>query len=257
MNCKICNNNSTKYFKKNILNKYDITYYKCQNCGFIQTEDPYWLDESYTDAIALLDVGLVSRNNLYSKISREIIIEHFNYQSKFIDYGGGYGLFVRLMRDMGFDFYRQDKYCKNIFANFFDLENCDIDQKFELLTAFEVFEHLNNPIEEINNMFKYSDTILFSTELYKTEDIKKLSRWWYLASETGQHISFYSLTTLEFIAKKFDCVFFSNNNLHLLSKKKDCDNVFQIYNKTQPNIVSLLSSDYEKLKIIYNDYEEH
>ena len=33
-----------------ILKKYKVNYWRCQNCGFIETDTPYWLDESYSDA---------------------------------------------------------------------------------------------------------------------------------------------------------------------------------------------------------------
>jgi hypothetical protein len=50
---------------------------------------------------------------------------------------GGYGMFVRLMRDGGFDFHREDPLCDNLFAQGFDRQD---DGTFELVTAFEVFE---------------------------------------------------------------------------------------------------------------------
>ncbi len=38
----------------------------------------------------------------------------------FLDYAGGYGVFTRLMRDIGFDFYWHDPYTQNLFANGFE-----------------------------------------------------------------------------------------------------------------------------------------
>ena len=62
MNCKICDNNTNPIFKTKVLNKYDVEYFKCTQCSFIQTEKPYWLDESYSNAITQLDIGLANRN---------------------------------------------------------------------------------------------------------------------------------------------------------------------------------------------------
>jgi len=117
--CKICSGSAIKIFKGRVLNKYVVNYYKCIKCGFIQTEDPFWLKEAYSNAIANQDVGLVHRNLQVSTTVGAIVMQHYNYKAKFLDYAGGYGLFVRIMRDKGFDFYWKDSYCQNIFAQHF------------------------------------------------------------------------------------------------------------------------------------------
>lgn len=222
--CLICNSNMKLIFSALLLRKYKVKYFKCGNCGFIHTQRPYWLTEAYSNAIADLDIGLVNRNLYFQPIIENIIIKYFDYEKKFIDFAGGYGLFVRLMRDKGFDFYRQDKYCQNIFAQYFSID--DIDEKnekskFEALTALEVFEHLENPLEEINNMFSYSDSVIFSTELQPSKDIKSVDDWWYFVPETGQHISFYTLDSLKVIASKFNAFIYSDNySIHVMVKNK-------------------------------------
>lgn len=219
--CKICSGHTNLIFKTPVLNKHDVAYYKCGACGFIQTEEPYWLEEAYNSAITSLDIGLAGRNIEFSGIVEDILKKHFNTSSQFIDYGGGYGLFVRLMRDKGFDFYRQDYFCENIFAKHFDISDIHREQKFELLTAFEVFEHLTDPLAEIKKMFSYSDSILFSTILQPSENFTSPDQWWYFIPETGQHISLYSLTSLEIIAQKNNCFLYTNkHNLHLFCPKK-------------------------------------
>jgi hypothetical protein len=97
-----------------MLGKYEAKYYQCSDCQFIQTEEPFWLEEAYKDAITKLDIGLVYRNENITPIISTIIQLLFSKSKRFIDYGGGYGLFVRMMRDRGFDFYRQDIYCENL-----------------------------------------------------------------------------------------------------------------------------------------------
>lgn len=227
-NCKICSSKSTKIFSGKILNKYIIDYFQCNDCRFIQTEHPYWLNESYSNAIASTDIGLVSRNISFQNTTAWIIKNHFDYKSKFLDYAGGYGLFVRLMRDNGFDFYRQDIYCENHFAKYFDVSENDDIVNFEMVTAFEVFEHLVNPIEEISKIFAFSDSVIFSTELQPQNRMISTDDWWYFAKETGQHVSFYTIKSLEVIAKKMNCYFYSNNrNLHIFTKKELFSNPFE------------------------------
>jgi len=219
MECKICSSNSNFLFSEQILQKYNIKYFKCDVCGFIQTEQPYWLDEAYQDAIASLDIGYVSRNLFYRDIVASILKRKaFNSNGKFLDYGGGYGLFVRLMRDEGFNFYRQDTYCKNLFAQYFDAEKAGF---YDLVTVFEVFEHLENPLIDVKKMLQYANSILFSTELQPNIEIKSVNDWWYFSPETGQHISFYTNKSLQCLAEKFNLNLYTNNrDFHLLTNKK-------------------------------------
>ncbi|WP_374824726.1 glycosyltransferase [Aerosakkonema sp. BLCC-F183] len=217
MKCKICQSESVFFAKAKLLNKYDVDYLQCPNCRFVQTEEPYWLSEAYSNPIAKSDVGLVSRNIMLSKISTNIINTIFNDEGKFLDYGGGYGLFVRLMRDLGFDFYWEDKFCPNIFAQGFEIKKNDTI--YELLTAFELFEHLVNPVEEIEQLLKYSTNILFSTELLPANNPKP-QEWLYYSLLEGQHISIYTHQALSIVAAKLGLQIYSNGaSIHLLTKK--------------------------------------
>ncbi len=222
MECKICNNETYKIFNCLLLGKYDVGYYSCNNCDFIQTEEPYWLDEAYSlGAISALDVGIMSRNLLLTNKTEIILKKLFTDFTMFsgIDYGGGEGIFVRLMRDKGFNFYRQDLYAENLYARYFDIKDLPDTHKFNILTAFEVLEHLSNPIEDLTKMFLYSDIILFSTELQPSND-SVIKDWWYLVPETGQHISFYTVKTFKEIARNLKAYYYTDSiNLHILSKE--------------------------------------
>lgn len=222
MKSKITNGETEFLFSTNVLGKYNVKYYRCIETGFIQTEDPYWLDEAYSSAIASLDLGLLYRNIKLVDATKKILTNNFNVEKKFLDYAGGYGIFTRLMRDNGYDFYHHDKFCENIFAKYFELENAYETKGFETLTAFEVFEHLTNPLEEISAMLEFSNSILFSTELVPVKKIESPADWWYFVPETGQHISFYTKKSLDKIGEILGLQVFSNNaNLHLLTRRKD------------------------------------
>lgn len=145
MQCKICRNPVYLLTKAKILNKYWVDYFRCDSCGFIFTEEPYWLAEAYSEAINKSDLGLVDRNIRLSYALMPLLKMAFNADGKFVDYGGGYGLLVRIMRDRGFDFYRYDQYCENIFAKGFDITETEAKGQFEMITAIEVFEHLVDP----------------------------------------------------------------------------------------------------------------
>ncbi len=217
MNCRICSNNSDEIFSARILNKYNIKYFFCKSCNFLQTEEPYWLKEAYESGIGITDTGLLKRNNLFAKRTAALINLYYNKRKIFLDYAGGYGIFVRMMRDLGYEFYWADPYTENLLARGFEY---DSQQSIELLTTFECFEHFNNPIVEIEKMLAVSNNILFSTRVFRNLPPKP-EDWWYYSLESGQHISFYSVNTLKFIANKFGLHLNTDNRgFHMLSKKK-------------------------------------
>ncbi|MBA3025316.1 MAG: class I SAM-dependent methyltransferase [Sulfurimonas sp.] len=216
MACKICTQQTKQIFQTKILNKYDINYFHCEHCGFLQTEEPYWLDEAYSESINVSDTGYMQRNLMLSKKLTILLALFFDKNEKFLDYAGGYGVFVRMMRDIGFDFYWDDKYTTNFFARGFEHQSIN---KYEAVTTFESFEHFVNPMDEIESLLKISKNIIFSTELLPNP-IPKPQDWWYYGLDHGQHISFYSEKTFDFIAKKFNLNYVNLVGLHLLSEKK-------------------------------------
>jgi hypothetical protein len=118
------------------------------------------------------------------------------------------------MRDIGFDFYWADKYTTNLLAQGFEW---DENEKYSAVTLFEVFEHFVDPMSEIENLFSFTDTILFSTEMHPSP-VPRPEDWWYYGLEHGQHIALYSETTLSHIAKHFECHYYRIGGLHILSK---------------------------------------
>lgn len=215
MNCKICNQINMPVFNTKILNKYDIKYFHCASCGFLQTEEPFWLQEAYSESINISDTGYIQRNLSLSKQLTILLSLFFDNNGEYLDYAGGYGVFVRIMRDIGFDFYWDDKFTINLFARGFEYSK---DSIIEAITTFESFEHFVNPIEEIEKMLSISKNIIFSTELLPTP-IRKPEEWWYYGLEHGQHISFYSEKTFRFIAKKYNLNYVNLGSLHILTEK--------------------------------------
>lgn len=216
MKCKICGKETRNIFRAKILNKFYINYYHCETCGFLQTEEPFWLEEAYAEPINATDTGYVSRNINLSKKMTILLFLFFDKNGKFLDYAGGYGMFVRLMRDAGFDFYWYDKYTPNLFAKGFEAADTE---EYEAVTAFECFEHFVNPVVEIENILSFSGNIIISTELLP-EPVPEPEAWWYYGLDHGQHISFYSYRTFRYIANNYGLNYVNHGNLHLLTRKK-------------------------------------
>jgi hypothetical protein len=217
MKCKICSTSNKYVFSAKILNKYKIKYFLCPNCGFLQTEEPYWIEEAYKDPISLSDTGYMQRNiNLSKKVSILLRLLFYGRDENYLDYAGGYGIFARLMRDIGFNFYWSDKYTNNIFAKGFEYNGTDV---LKAVTTFESFEHFINPMDEIEKILLLSKNIIFTTELLPSA-VPKPQEWWYYGLEHGQHISFYQQKTMRFIASQYKMNYYNFNSLQLFTDKK-------------------------------------
>jgi len=155
MKCVICGTEARYIFTHKILKKYDVQYFKCSNCGAIFTEKPYWIDEAYRDSITCMDTGIMKRNMDIAVLVNWILFINYNRRGRFLDYAGGYGIFTRLMRDVGYNFLWDDKYSINLLARGYSVEG----DKVELVTALEAFEHFTNPLLDIENILKYSHNV--------------------------------------------------------------------------------------------------
>ena len=226
--CLICGQEMNYAFSNIALQKHKFDAASCANCGFLQIVDPHWLQEAYSNAIADADTGLVARNILICNQLKTLLYYMFGNNGSYVDFGGGTGLLVRLMRDAGLDFYWHDQYCQNIHARGFEF--IADRKKYVALTAFEVLEHVQDPILFLNDAIEKTKSrlIIFSTECYEGLPPAP-DDWWYYGFSRGQHISFYQQNTLKYIGDKFNLSFVTNGSLHMYCEpelKKRIDKYF-------------------------------
>ena len=213
--CRVCGTSAKFVFSLNVLGN-TVGYYECEACGYLQTESPYWLDVAYQYAINDVDTGIMFRNQVNTGRVTLTLWAFGLLEGRVVDHAGGFGILVRLLRDAGVDAWWRDKYCENMLARGFEATA----PSYDLLTAFEVLEHLVDPVREIEEMLTVAPIVLVSTELIPTASTPK-SNWWYLGQEHGQHIGFYRPLTLEVIARKLACSYASDGrSIHIFSRKK-------------------------------------
>lgn len=249
MPCPICGGKREQTHEALLLQRHMVSYWKCRECEFWGTEEATWLDEAYSDAIGAADTGLVGRNlNLARRMPLLLARMARGRSPVFVDWAGGYGLFVRLMRDRGFDFYWQDDYATNILAQPYLFQKTD---SASVVTAIEVLEHVQEPIAFIRRILSETkcETIIFTTQLH---DSSYDPHWWYLAPEGGQHISFYSPRTLDKIAEAVGMNVRSCGGLHMLTSRNISQFEYAFIVKVIPRIPlsnrwlgSLTQSDHE------------
>jgi hypothetical protein len=196
--CSLCGSRADFLCRQRVLGKYDVAYFHCGRCDLIQTEEPYWLDEAYSSTMSALDTGAMARN-LFCASLVPVFCRLLGVKGKHpcLDYGGGHGVLTRLLRDRGYDYSWHDKYGPNLFARGFA---GDPTSRYDLVTAFEVFEHLAATRDELTRLFQPRHKfLLVSTLLHAGHQ----PGWWYYMPESGQHVSFYSRRTIEHVAGLF------------------------------------------------------
>ena len=229
MKCRLCGAEAWDFGHLKMLHRVEVSYFRCTRCEYVQTEQPHWLEAAYSSALSALDVGAVSRNKRFEVVTQAIIQAFLNSDGRYVDYGGGHGLFVRLMRDRGFDFLWSDKYAENLYARGF--EHAPSSGPLAGVTAFEVFEHLVDPAGEIAQMLAMAPNLFFSTMLMPPS-LPKPGEWWYYVPETGQHVGIFAEASLRWVAREHGLHFNTNGvGLHLFSKNPVHPLAFKILSK--------------------------
>lgn len=233
IHCPICQNISNPYdvvdFNKSceeIKGKYltlsliPVYYYKCNKCDFLFAPELYsWTKEEfskkiYNDFYINIDpdyetIRPTNNANLIIRLFSEV-----KEQIHHLDYGGGNGKCSNILLKEGFNTLSYDP-----FIEYKKL----IPKSYNLISAFEVFEHHPNPnelIKELGNLLSDDESLIIFSTLLSDGQIKQNSRldWWY-ASPINGHISLFSSKSLFLLASKYGFKVASlNAGFHLMFK---------------------------------------
>ena len=259
LECIICKNDATFLMDGIVLQKYKIQYFKCNSCNCIFTEKPYWIEEAYNDSIAITDTGLLDRNIKLAEKLFNIFNLYFEKNIKVLDFAGGYGVLTRLLRDKGVDAYWQDKYTENILAKGFEFND---EFKPDVYLAFEVVEHLEDPLSFFKEVLSKTDYFFFTTALIPNTDFTSTDDWWYFIPETGQHVFFVSDKTLRFIADTFGFHYNYYDGIHVFSKVEFMKNQIEPKVEKSKNLFNRFFSQTEDVvipepKFVSKIWEDH
>ena len=211
--CRLCGGHLVPKFSLMVLRKHNVQYFECDRCGSLQTESPYWLDDAYSTNLSNLDTGAVQRN--LQNLSAAYLVSKIFGVSNALDFGGGDGLLCRLLRDYNVNCYVKDRYAAPTYGQGFSEPDFATPN---LVLAFEVFEHFATPARDLDELFRLRPTVLLaSTEIYGHQS----ADWWYLASESGQHIFFYSEKALQMVAAQFGYSYLLCGGFVLFVRKPD------------------------------------
>jgi hypothetical protein len=233
-----------------VLRKYLVQYFRCERCGFIQTESPYWLEEAYSSAIAMQDVGIMQRNLANCEVASAVLNLLFPKMSRAVDFGAGHGVFVRLMRDKGFNFYWSDLHAANDYARGFESKE---GSTYDFLTAFEVLEHLTDPVADLSKLMSMSENVFVSTCIVP-HPAPELSDWWYYVPTTGQHIAFYTPESLRILAVRFGRNLLSVGPYHLFTKEPKSALLYRTATKLR--VATIVNRVYTRPSLIESDFQK-
>lgn len=212
--CRLCGEES-RFLQKGTVLDFEVGYFECPACGYVQTEAPHWLSRAYAEAISASDTGIMVRNQANARIVLATMMVLGTLNGTVVDCAGGYGILVRLLRDYGVNALWSDRYCKNLVARGFEHGN----ETADLVTAFEAFEHFEHPEQELTKLLAIAPNILLSTEIIP-DPAPRQEDWWYYGKEHGQHVGFYRIRTLERLARASGKYLLTNGaSYHLISDR--------------------------------------
>ena len=232
--CPICNANTVELLDVIDFNKYcthdeiveyelsgiPIYYSNCKSCGFTYANDIYlWNHDDFKKKI--YNEEYIKYDQDYVEVrpqqSFKFLVDFFGESLKnanHLDYGGGSGRLVDIMNQNGISSVNYEPFSSDsVIPNY----------QFDLITAFEVLEHVPNPVDlfdKINGLLSDPGIFLFGTQVNDGWITKgKRLDWWYASPRNG-HISLFSKKSLSLLAEKYGFYFASiDSGLHLFTKK--------------------------------------
>ena len=208
--CLICSSSNLKLMPRYL----NGDMQKCMDCNFVFASSIPTIEE------LIAHYNTYTRDDYLSPITikryHEILdgFEQYRKTNKLIDVGCGIGYFLEVAKERGWEVYGTEytdsalDICRKkgitMHEGKWDPSNY-VDGSFDIVTSFEVIEHINNPIEEVQN---FNKLLRKGGALYvTTPNFNSLSRLinkekWTVISYP-EHLSYYTSSTLKKLLKKY------------------------------------------------------
>jgi SAM-dependent methyltransferase len=180
-----------------------IRYFLCDACGFCFAPDMYqWSMQEFSDRIYNDDYKRVDPDyvDLRPRLNARFVSELFASHAlaiRHLDYGGGSGLLSSELFAAGWDSTSYDPFVDGALP-------ADLG-RFNLVTCFEVFEHVPDVTQLVATLASLVDEdgmVLFSTLLSDGIIARgQHLQWWYAAPRNG-HISLFSRQSLALLGER-------------------------------------------------------
>ena len=265
MKCYLCNSSSFNLIKKGVRDNNDLSVLSCNNCGLISLDSFNHIDENFYENSNMhstkVDISNWLKETEKDDNRRYLYLLEKIKNKKILDFGAGNGGFLFKAKEVANDVFGIEPEIQ--FKSFFKKNKLKIlksledlnDEKFDLITAFHVFEHLKDPLDILKNLKPHlaekgqiiievpnSDDVLLS--FYNTKPFSDFTYW-------SQHLFLFNEKTLTDLIEKseFKINYIKqiqryplSNHLHWLSKGlPNGQNNYTIFNNKK------LNDEYEKI----------
>ncbi len=262
--CKICGNQEgNEYYtvKERIINNgEEFTYLLCKKCNTLQLNEDvsdiakYYKGDYYSYNVTshrLLIPCCIVKPFLWKMIKNDHMsyrVDRFlskkifpiissikgtkvDFSSSLLDVGAGNGFFGEFLAKNGFkDVTCIDKYCKKSPFSHITFKQCDVldlddDKKYDLITLFSSFEHMDNPkeiLKKISKIMSNNGKCLMTIPLFGSTawDLYK-TNWFQI--DAPRHFFLYSIKSFEYLCKQcnllIDKVEFKSSKFQFLVSK--------------------------------------
>jgi hypothetical protein len=231
--CKICNSDADLFdvvdfnriidpsnYPKGLVGV-PIYYYQCNNCRFVFTAtfDDFksndWVDLIYNDVYySEIDLAYKSkRPMLDAELISAITLRFGRNEVRGLDFGGGNGKMADILKKSGVDFSTYEP---------FGFSDFNPNKKYNLISSFEVLEHVVNPVETFQEILNFAENDFLLVLSTQTSDglinASDRLKWSYVSPRNG-HVSIYSKDSLTLLGNKFGLVHIPvSRGLHLFGK---------------------------------------
>jgi hypothetical protein len=193
--CKICGGKTREVLHE----KFKIKYFNCLNCDFI-----FKGEESLISKEEELKIYNRHNNSIddphyvayFKDFIDKTITPHCPNPKKVLDFGSGPSPVLAMILERDYDF------SVDIYDPFYSPEKVYRGKKYDLIVSTEVVEHLKDPLD-YSLKFKellVDDGFLCIMTLFHPNNDEKFKSWRYIGDKS--HISFFTLKTMNYIAKK-------------------------------------------------------
>jgi hypothetical protein len=193
-----------------------VYYCLCLRCGYLfapMFQD--WTREQFLDRIYNDDYAAVDPDYLELRpASNSRLLQEMFGASKgriaHLDFGGGDGSLSRLLREDGWDSVSWDPFLE---------PGSSLDgRRFDLITAFEVFEHAPDPHAMMRQLVSaaHAGTFIVFSTLVHDQAVRPNQRitWWYVGPRNG-HVGAFSRCSLGLLGERHGYRYGGfNDNLH-------------------------------------------
>lgn len=209
MACKICGSETYELYDA----QFEIIYHRCKKCLFVY-EDPKFhissqdeLEEYNRHNNSIEDQGYV---NMFKRF--QSAFEPFVKGKQVLEFGSGpEPVFSQVLSLDGYDVTSFDPYYAPDLAY--------LDKRYDLITSTEVFEHLVEPIKELEkllDLLKVGGVLAIMTQFVPEDDV--FLKWWYRRDPT--HIGFFHHKSFEHLCQVYPIeIVFKNNKDYMIIKK--------------------------------------